>query len=344
MNYMMKILYLNHKSFVTLYKCLYCHMNASLLNKTINLSGVQNLVPFFQFKKKKSIWKYMIQIANFLDCSGYYWIHSKAHAPPIRANLFWLTWTLTNHSNRMFVRGGISSSFIAGWSAAALGDTSKVRLGRSKLQIINKKTPFHYVKKLNSASTKHEDRLQPYSSLFLICWMSLENLAKRESFVNISDTQVVRATVHEYNVSRGISARTELFLYWRVKRKSFPGKFLWNPGEEATWATACAPGSRRRFSSLCCWSRWCLGWYMVGCFLTRWTNSWRGQKRWLWNTSSTRSLFPLSFKVKTHVVAMTSRRNKHSINFETLASFWPASSETLFTLSDRPVVSLFVVV
>lgn len=146
--------------------------------------------------------------------------------------------------------------------------------------------------------------------------MSLENLAKRESFVNISDTQVVRATVHEYNVSRGISERTELFQYWRVKRNSFPGKFLWNPGEEETWATACAPGSRRRFSSLCCWSRWCLGWSMVGCFLTRCTNSWRGQKRWPWNTSSTRSLFPLSFKVK------NTRRRDDVTAQETFYKLW----------------------
>lgn len=154
--------------------------------------------------------------------------------------------------------------------------------------------------------------------------MSFENLAKRESFVNTSDnaTQVARATVHEYNASWGISERTELFLYWReVKRKSFPGKFLWNPGEEETWATACAPGSTRRFSSLCCWSRWCLGWSMAGCFLTRCTNSWRGQKRWPWNTSSTRSLFPLSFKVK-----HTSSRWRHGASelWNIIYCEWPS--------------------
>ncbi len=106
---------------------IYCQIIAFLLNQIINLNGVQNLMTFFSFKKQKSfssafenIWSKLRISSTVLDILA---LDSQAHAPPMRANLFWSKWNLTNHSNRMFVRGGISFNFIAGWSAAALGDT-----------------------------------------------------------------------------------------------------------------------------------------------------------------------------------------------------------------------------
>lgn len=55
-------IYLNHKTFVTLYKCICCQINAFLLNKIINLNGVQNLMPFFTVLKNKIVFHLHLKI------------------------------------------------------------------------------------------------------------------------------------------------------------------------------------------------------------------------------------------------------------------------------------------